>query len=835
MDSTQQGEAQFLETWRNPTGFPGWFSEVNNQPLGKRFMVTSFAFFLVGGAMALLMRLQLVSSENNFLGPEVFNQLFTMHGSTMMFLFAVPFLEGLALYLTPLMIGSRDVAYPRLTAFGYWTYLFGGLVFFASFLVGAVPAAGWFAYVPLSGRPFAGLEMDFWLLGLALVEIGGLVAGVEIVATILKLRAPGMTLARMPLFIWAILAAGLMIIFAFTTLLMATLLLEMDRAVGTQFFNPESGGNILLWQHLFWFFGHPEVYIIFLPATGIVSMVVAAFARRIVGYTLIAMAIIVTAFVSFGLWVHHMYTTGLPELSMHFFAAASLMVAVASGTQFFAWIATLWGSAPAFKVPLMYVLGFLVVFLLGGLTGVMVAVVPFDWQVHDTYFIVAHLHYVLIGGAVFPMMAGLYYWLPKITGRMLDERLGQWGFWLAFIGFNVTFFPMHMMGFFGMPRRVYTYPAELGLDFYNLIATVGSFILALGFLVFVVDFFISLRRGTPAEDNPWGSDSLEWSVSSPSPSFTFYAPPLVQSRHPLWHEPDPELEDPATARAREALRGAPAEFRATLTTDILTAAPEAVYRLAGPTYVPLFAALGLTVLMLGILGGWYTVALGGTAFTVAALGVWLWPNEMTLRTLRESDIGQRAGLPLFATGTRSTAWWGAVWLLVILATAFGVLFYSYYYIRLFATVWPQGDLPLPGLALPPIAYALLVGSALPIYWATRSFHRGERSQTLASLAASLFLGVVFIVWLVYELASLEYAMQDNAYASLFYVISAALGLLVLTALPIGACAFLRMRREHEDRKGFMALQMQITALFWFFTAAMGAIVFFVLYLSPHVV
>jgi cytochrome c oxidase subunit I len=534
MSEHEPVNSRFVETWSTPPGWIGWLMDVNNRPLGIRFMVTSIFFFLFAGVLGLLIRVQLMVSGNTFLGPAAYNQIFTMHGSVMMFLFAVPFLEGLALYILPLMLGSRDVAFPRASAFAYWTYLLGGLLFSFSFVIGAAPNAGWFAYTPLSASKFTGIGVDFWAMGLGMVELSGIVAGAEIVVTVLKLRAPGMTLDRMPIFAWTLLAAGLMSLFAFTTLLVASAMLELDRSFGTRFFDPAFGGTNLLWQHLFWFFGHPEVYIIFLPATGIVSMVVGTFARRLLGYNWIVVAIILIAFVSFGLWVHHMYTTGLPELSTAFFAAASLMIAIASGTQVFAWIASLWGRRAPLNTPLMFVLGFLFIFVIGGMTGVMIAIPPFDWQVHDTFFIVAHFHYVLIGGAVFPALAGLYYWIPKFTGRLLNPWLGHASFWLTFVGFNLTFFPMHIMGLLGMPRRIYTYPAELGLDGMNMLATVGAFISATGSLLFLIDFVWSWRYGAPAGDDPWRGDSLEWSTSSPPPTYGFHAPPIVSSRHPLW-------------------------------------------------------------------------------------------------------------------------------------------------------------------------------------------------------------------------------------------------------------------------------------------------------------
>jgi cytochrome c oxidase subunit I+III len=826
---------RFTNTWESPPGFGGWFAVVNNQPLGKRFMLTAFIFFTLGGILALLLRVQLAVSENDFLGPQVYNQLFTMHGSTMMYLFAVPFLEGLALYFLPLMIGSRDVAFPRLTAFSYWTFLFGGIIFFASFIFGTVPDAGWFSYTPLSTARYSGMAQDFWLLGLSMVEVAGITAGVEIVVSILKFRAPGMSLNRMPLFVWAMLVTGLMIIFAFTTLLMATILLELDRALSTRFFDPEHGGNSLLWQHLFWFFGHPEVYIMFIPATGVISMVVAAFARRpMAAYLLVAVAIVVTGFLSFGLWVHHMFTTGLPELSMAFFTAASLMIATASGAQVFAWIATLWGTRPELKAPLLFALGFLFLFVLGGLTGVMVAVVPFNWQVHDTFFIVAHFHYVLIGGVVFPIFAGLHYWLPKITGRMLNERLGVWSFWLSFVGFNLTFFPMHIMGLLGMPRRVYTYPASLQLDGYNLMATGGAFILAGGFVFFVLNLGWSLKRGRPAGNNPWNAESLEWSMESPPPIYGYFKLPIVYGRHPLWVKSIPATGYERAERAQSALAGAPENWRATLATDALNAEPQAIQYLPGPSLTPLLVSLGVLVGAVGVLVQAYLMAALGMVFAGGAVASWLWPARERLDMMRASGLEEKSGLPIFTTGNPSSGWWGAISLLAILGTAFAVLIYCYFYLRLFSAEWPQDGLALPKLGLPALSTLAMAASSGALWLAGRNYWRGLGRRMHLGFAGCLGGGVLFLILQSVLLGGLEYLPQENAYASLVHVITWCLLLVVLAGLILVAGTQLLARREWDHREGFMALAMQIAAMYWHFTVVMAVLVFGVLHLVPRI-
>src|SRR5215208_5532181 len=529
---------RLTRTWRTGETLWGRLSSVDHKVVGRRYIITAFVFLCVGGLLAVAMRLQLAKPESHLVGPDRYNQLFTMHGTTMMFLFAVPVMEAFGVYLVPLMVGTRNIAFPRLNAFSYWIYVFGGIFLWVSFMLKIGPDAGWFAYVPLSGPDFSpGKRTDVWAQMITFTEVSALAVAVEIIVTVFKQRAPGMTLDRIPIFVWSMLVTSFLIIFAMPAVMVASTMLILDRLVGTHFFNPAEGGDSLLWQHLFWFFGHPEVYIIFIPATGMVSSIIVAFARRpMFGQLPLVLSLIAVGFLSFGLWVHHMFTTGLPQLGASFFTASSMLIAVPNGIQIFCWLATLWDGRPVFRTPLLFVLGFFFTFVIGGLTGVMLASVPLDSQVHDTYFVVAHFHYVLIGGAVFPLLAAVYYWFPKMTGRMMSERLGQWNFWLAFVGFNVAFFPMHILGLRGMPRRVYTYQPEMGWDHLNLVATVGASILFVSFVVFLWNTIFSALRGDFAGDDPWDAGTLECATASPPPPHNFDRIPLVTSREPLWAE-----------------------------------------------------------------------------------------------------------------------------------------------------------------------------------------------------------------------------------------------------------------------------------------------------------
>ena len=612
-------EARLDATWRRPPGFIGWLSTVDHKEIGRRYIVTALIFLALGGVLALLMRMQLARPDNAMIGASRFNELFTMHGSTMMFLFAVPVMEGVAVYIIPLMLGTRSTAFPRLNAFSYYMYLFGGLLLWGAFALNIAPDIGWFAYTPLSGPQFSpGKRADIWAQMITFTEVSALAAAVVLVATILKARAPGMTLARMPLFAWAMLVVACMIIFAMPSIALASGMLISDRLVGTQFYNSWEHGDALLCQHLFWFFGHPEVYIIFLPATGFVSVIVETFCRRpVFAYPVVVLALISTGILAFGLWVHHMFATGLPRVGYSFYTAASMTVAIPTGLQIFCWLATMWDGRPRLQVPMLYVVGFIVTFVIGGLSGVIIASVPLDLQLHDTYFIVAHFHYVLIGGAVFPLLGILTYWFPKITGRMMSESLGKVGFWILFLGFQLAFFPMHFAGLLGMPRRVYTYPAGQGLELPNLLSTMGAFAVASAVLLFVINGLWSLYRGAIAPPNPWDASTLEWAVSSPPPVYNFEHIPVVESRTPLWDEKG----------ALPVVTGLRVDEKELLLTTVVAATPDLREPVPQASPWPLISAIATAIFFItSIFSPWAVVF--GAIPTAIALAAWFWPKKI---------------------------------------------------------------------------------------------------------------------------------------------------------------------------------------------------------------
>jgi cytochrome c oxidase subunit 1/cytochrome c oxidase subunit I+III len=611
--------------WEDAPGIPGFLTTVDHKRIGTRYLVTAVVFLCIGGVEAMFMRFQLAAPEQSLLAAKTYNEIMTMHGTTMIFLFNTPIFAGFGNYLVPLQIGARDMAFPRLNALSYWIYLFSGLLMYGSFVVQDIPDAGWFAYTPLSSSEYAsGLGLDFWAIGVTFLGISTTIGGINFIVTMLRMRAPGMSLNRLPLFCWGILTMSFMIVFALPAITLAGALLEVDRAYTLRFFDPAHGGAPLLYQHLFWIWGHPEVYILFIPATGIISMVIPAFSRhRIVGYHLVVAALIATGFISFGLWVHHMFATGVPLVVTSFFSAASLTVAIPSGVQIFAWIATLLAAKKVhFEAPMLFAIGFVIVFVIGGMTGVMVGVVPFDQQVTDTYFVVAHFHYVLIGGTLFPALAGLYLWFPKITGRMWSKPAAVTSFWLTFIGTNLTFFPQHILGLRGMPRRVYTYQPGLGWDFLNLLSTIGAVILALGVATTVVNLAWSWRRGRPAPPDPWGGESLEWSVPSPPPAYNYAAAPLVRSGEPMWDVAEGATQQICTQIGGQNLPDPPDEHHhAVLTTPLNASRPE-VTTMPGPSALPLALALALIMICVGLLARSTGVQLAGVALSACFLIRW---------------------------------------------------------------------------------------------------------------------------------------------------------------------------------------------------------------------
>lgn len=615
-----QGEAlheRLSRTWATPPGPRGFLTTVDHKRIGRRYIATALVFLLLGGVLALIMRTQLARPESGLISADRYDQLFSMHGTTMMFLFAVPVMEAMAIYLIPLMMGTRNIAFPRLNAFSYWIYLFGGLFIWIAFFLNIGPETGWFSYVPLAGPAYSpGKRTDFWAQMVTFTEVAALAAAVELIATILKQRAPGMSLNRMPLFAWSSLVTSFMVVFAMPAVMLATSFLISDRLVATQFYNPTEGGDALLWQHLFWFFGHPEVYIIFIPALGFVSQIVETFCRRpVLAYPVMVLAMVSIGLLAFGLWVHHMFATGLPRVGYGFYTAASMMIALPSGLQIFCWIATIWAGRPRFDTPLLWVIAFIITFVMGGLTGVMVASVPLDLQLHDTYFVVAHFHYVLIGGAVFPLLGAVTYWFPKVTGRMMSEPLGKATVALGFVGFHTAFFPMHVTGILGMPRRVYTYPAGMGWDTLNLVSTTGAFLFAAAILLFVANMIRSARGGRPAGDNPWDAATLEWATSSPPPPYNFPHIPVVEGRAPLWD----------SGGSPPVMTGLRVEDRELLLTTVIDAEPDCREPSPVPTIWPLVAALATTILFVGSVFTPWAVVWGAIPVAVALI-LWFWPK-----------------------------------------------------------------------------------------------------------------------------------------------------------------------------------------------------------------
>ncbi|MBV8144900.1 MAG: cytochrome c oxidase subunit I [Gammaproteobacteria bacterium] len=623
-------EQRLQELWEGEGGLKGVLSTVDHKKIGLRYIVTAFVFLLLGGIEALIMRLQLAGPDLRLLGPEQYDQLFSTHGMTMIFLYAGPVLSGFSNYLWPLMLGTRDMAFPRVNALSYWIYLAAGIFVYVGFLGGNGPNDGWFNYVPYANRDYSpGMGEDFYALGMVLLGTSTTLGAANFIVTAMRTRAPGMSINRVPILLWGTLTANVANLLVVPAVSLAFFLLWMDRQFGTHFFDVRAGGQPLLWQHLFWIFGHPWVYAIVLPAMAFVSDGLPVFCRRpLVGYPLVALSTVATMILGFGVWVHHMFATGLPALGMSFFSAASIAIVVPSAVAVFSWLATIWHGRPVVTTAFMFFASTIILFVLGGVSGFMTASVPVDWQLTDTYFVVAHLHYVLIGINVFPVVGALYFWFPKMTGRLLDERLGRWNFWLMFIGFNVGFLPMHLTGLLGMPRRVYTYGPDMGWNTLNLVTSIGAFILAVGIVLLLVNVLKSRRGGAPAGANPWDAHTLEWSIPSPPPPYNFAVIPAVASRHPLWEGYlDEELR---SSLDRGLLLD---QAKESLGTSPLDALPDMILRMPEDTVAPFVLTIGLGVLFAGLIAKSWGLALVGGIVLTAALVVWLWPR----RELRERE------------------------------------------------------------------------------------------------------------------------------------------------------------------------------------------------------
>ncbi len=794
--------AELRRIWARPRG---WriISDVNNTTVGMFYMGTALMFFILAGVLALVIRAQLAMPGNDLVSQDLFNQLFTMHGTTMMFLFAVPAMEALGVLLLPQMLAARDLPFPRLGAFAVWAYVIGGTVFFSTILYDLAPDGGWFMYTPLTLIEFSpGDNADFWLLGIGFIEISAIAGAIEIIVGVLKTRPPGMSLARMPIFAWAMLIFAAMIVFAFPAVILATMLLEIDRAFGWPFFTARMGGDPLLWQHLFWFFGHPEVYIIFLPAAGLVSMIVSTMARRpLVGHDLIVVALIGTGFFSFGLWVHHMFTTGIPSLSLAFFSAASMAVAIPSGIQVFSWIATIAAAKGRLRIntPSLFVLGAIFIFTMGGVTGVMVALVPVDFQVHDTYFVVAHLHYVLMGGMVFPLFATFYFWAPMVSRNQLSERLGRWVFWLMFAGFHIAFLPMHLTGLRGMPRRVWTYSDDVGWNWLNLVSTVGAFILAAGVLLFIVDlarrFRPMLAGGGAGNDNPWGAPTLEW---LPNDVYTTRSIPLVTSREPLWDQPDLARE---VQEGRHFLPNSATGERETLVTSPVEGKPQYIIRMPGPGYAHVVAAAGtagffllLTVKLV------VPAAICGVMAIIGCL-VWTWGlDKQGDKGLVE--IGAGLKVPSYMSGPASHTWWAMVVLMLVAGSLYLAYVFSYLYLWVVSPeVWPPHAVAPPSGEWTLSVAGLALASAGLTWWAGRLLPpSGQRSGLVVVVLGLAALALMASFGLNIQ-AQWQTGLRptDSAYGALVFMASVLDGQVVIAQLILFGVAMARMLCGRLDR------------------------------------
>jgi cytochrome c oxidase subunit I len=785
------------------TGIWSWVTTVDHKRIGILYGVSAFAFFLIGGLEALIIRLQLARPGNTVVGADTFNELFTMHGTTMVFLAIMPFGAAFFNYLIPLMIGARDVAFPRLNALSYWIFLAGGLFLNASFLVGAAPNGGWFGYANLTSRAFSpGHHIDFWLLSLQVLGVSSMMAAVNFITTILNMRAPGMTLMRMPVFVWMTLVVQFLVILAFPPVTVALIFLMFDRFFGTHFYDVAAGGDLHLWQHLFWIFGHPEVYILILPAFGIVSEVLPTFARKpLFGAPVVIYSGILIGFFGFTVWSHHMFAAGMGPVADAAFALSTMLIAIPTGVKIFNWLATLWGGSIRGTTALHFAVGLIATFTIGGLSGIMHSSPPVDLQQTDSYFVVAHLHYVLIGGSLFGLLAGAYYWWPKITGRLLSERLGRLNFWVIFLGFNVAFFPQHYLGAMGMPRRIYTYAADTGWGFWNLVSTVGAFSLGLGILLFLVNAVRSTRSGGRAGGDPWDGRTLEWRTSSPPPPHDFDTIPPVYGRDSFWRE-----------KHGDRLGRKPAPLPAT--PDVHG------FHLPSPSHWPIVVGLGLGLCAVGALTHIGIVGLGALLVVYGAF-------RFALEHHRNPAHRDQTGV--LGIDHRKIAMWTFLGSECLL---FGTLIATYmaYRGRSVTGPYPHEILNIPLTTLS--TFDLLMSSLLMVL-ALDAVQRGDRRQTRLWLLGTAFFGVIFLGFQAYEFTHFVregLTLQQNLFGSTFFVLTGfhgghvALGVVWLLSLWV-----LEVRGKLAPTD---AIKVEIAGLYWHFVDVVWIVIFTLVYLVP---